>query len=99
MLTLPENGTMAVGKTVSFTGLLGTKLKFDPGHMEVTKTSRMGGIVHDAFTITVEDGDGAKEYVFTTFLSDKRSLAVKKISEAIANTQLEREEDKFDGKG
>lgn len=103
LFSLPENGQLSLedGKTAAFKGIAGTKLAFDLNSIDVVKSSRMGGLMHDAFTITPKETAGTvvkgKPYVFTCFLEENRSTAVKKIRSAIADARLVEEEKKFDG--
>lgn len=103
LLSLPENGRLSLedGKAAVFRGIAGTRLVFDLRSVDVVKSSRMGGLMHDAFTITPKKGtEGGvvkdKPYVFTCFLEENRSAAVKKIRAAIAEVRLEDEEKEFD---
>lgn len=103
LFSLPENGQLSLedGKTAAFKGIAGTKLVFDLNSIDVVKSSRMGGLMHDAFTITPKETADTvvkgKPYVFTCFLEENRSTAVKKIRSAIADARLVEEEKKFDG--
>ena len=102
LFSLPENGQLSLEDgTAVFRGIAGTKFVFDLNTIDVVKSSRAGGLMHDAFTITPKETADTivkgKPYVFTCFLEENRSTAVKKIRSAIADVRLVEEEKKFDG--
>ena len=92
--SLPENGRMYINEeTVSFKGILSTKLSFNlDDDFDLQTKSRMGGLVKDAFTISV---NGGEKFLFSTVLKDRKTL-VDKITSAIANVKLRKEEEQFD---
>lgn len=97
--SLPENGRMILtGQTLSFKGIIGTKISFDLGDVDVEKVSRMGGLVHDAFEVSVKSSDtkeGETKFLFSTVLKDSKKV-FDKIQSAIANVRLVKEEEEFD---
>lgn len=98
--SLPENGRIKIsGQTLSFKGIIGTKLYFDLGKIDVVKAPRMGGLVHDAFTVTSMDNSNASDaggkFLFSTVLRDRKKV-LDKIQEAMANVKLRKEEEEFD---
>ena len=92
--SLPENGRMYInGESVSFKGILSTKLSFTlDDDFDLQTKSRMGGLVKDAFTISV---GGGEKFLFSTVLKDRKTL-VDKITFAMANVKLRKEEEQFD---
>jgi len=98
--SLPENGRMKIkGDALTFKGIVTSKA-FQLNDIDVEKTSRMGGFVHDAFIISVrstegkgQDGNG--EYFFSTVMKDRKKV-LDKIQTAIANVKLGKEEENFD---
>ena len=52
-LSLPESGHLLLTNTgtLTYKGMVGTKLSFNLDDVDIKKTSRMGGLVQDAFTI------------------------------------------------
>lgn len=74
-----------------FRGITGTELEFDYHEIEIEKASRMGGLVHDAFKITLmksgdNENDNPHSYLFTTILKD-RKLVFDKIQDAIVEAK------------
>ena len=98
--SLPENGRMKIkGDALTFKGIVTSKA-FQLNDIDVEKTSRMGGFVHDAFIISVrstegkgQDGNG--KYFFSTVMKDRKKV-LDKIQTAIANVKLGKEEENFD---
>ena len=85
---------------------MGTKLSFHLNEINLTITSRMGGLVQDAFAITKVVGGSNKDnngdsdnnnnkFLFSTVLKDRKKV-IDKVQLAIANAKLQREEDEFD---
>ena len=105
--SLPENGRLYLtSDTLSFKGIVGTKLSFHLNEINLTITSRMGGLVQDAFAITKVVGGSNKDnngdsdnnnnkFLFSTVLKDRKKV-IDKVQLAIANAKLQREEDEFD---
>ena len=52
-LSLPESGHLSLTNTgtLTYKGMVGTKLSFNLDDVDLKKTARMGGLVQDAFTI------------------------------------------------
>ena len=52
-LSLPESGHLSLTNTgtLTYKGMVGTKLSFDLDDVDLKKSARMGGLVQDAFTI------------------------------------------------
>jgi hypothetical protein len=53
-LSLPESGHLLLTNTIgtlTFKGMVGTKLSFNLDDVDLKKTARMGGLLQDAFTI------------------------------------------------
>ena len=52
-LSLPESGHLLLTNTstLTFKGMVGTKLSFNLDDVDLKKTARMGGLLQDAFTI------------------------------------------------
>ena len=104
--SLPESGRMLLsGHTFSFKGMRGTRLSFDLGNVDIGKASRMGGLVHDVFFVSIvksknsnasaaEAEEGAK-FLFSTVLKDRKKV-LDKIQSAMANVKLCKEEEEFD---
>mmetsp|Transcript_29015 Transcript_29015/g.61761 ORF Transcript_29015/g.61761 Transcript_29015/m.61761 type:complete len:307 (+) Transcript_29015:128-1048(+) len=97
--SLPENGRMLLsGGTLSYKGIIGTKLSFDLNDVDVNRVSRMGGLVHDAFAVSVKSSVGTEEgekFLFSTVLKDSKKV-LDKIQSAVANVRLGKEEEEFD---
>ena len=105
-LPLPENGRMKLtGDTLTFKGIIGTKISFPLDNVDVTKTPRMGGLVHDAFTVALLKNNNASEedkgdnnnnmFLFSIVLKDRKKV-VDKIQAAMAHVKLRKEEEEFD---
>lgn len=93
-LSLPESGHLLLTNTstLTFKGMVGTKLSFNLDDVDLKKTARMGGLLQDAFTILTKDGD---KYLFSTVLKDRKKV-IQTLTTAIANVKLEKEEKTFD---
>ena len=53
-LSLPESGHLSLTNTtgtLTYKGMVGTKLSFNLDDVDIRKTARMGGLLQDAFTI------------------------------------------------
>lgn len=102
--SLPENGRMSLcSGALYFNGIVGTKLSFDLNDVSLTKTSRMGGLVHDAFILTISSAasavDDESKFLFSTVLKDRKHVIDKveaAIGEAIGEAKLAKEEDGVD---
>jgi len=94
-LSLPESGHLLLAinsGTLTYKGIVGTKLSFNLDDVDLKKTARMGGLVQDAFTILTKDGD---KYLFSAVLKDRKKI-IQNLTTAIANVKLEKEEKTFD---
>lgn len=93
--SLPENGRIKLSNDeLSFKGILGTKLSFDLKDVDIEKASRLGGLIHDAFIISVENSkEEGKEFTFSTGLKDTKKV-IDKIQSAIANAKQDESHEK-----
>ena len=88
--SLPENGRIFLGsRTISFKGIIGTRLSFRLIDVAIEKASRMGGLVNDAFVITTV-ADGGR-FQFSSVLKDRKDV-IDKIELAIGNARKLEEE-------